>query len=165
MALELFAAIALALSVGGIVYFLRKISGGRLPKTTIPLFAALALVGFAVWGDYSWASRTASALPDRLVVVDEISQSNLWRPWSFIFPVSERFVAADIGGAQRNENDPGKVRVELYYMERRVPARRQTVVIDCSAKAAAPDAGDNATQLRDRVCAAVAMPETAPSAG
>lgn len=165
MALELIAAIALALSVGGIVYLIRKLSGGRLPKATIPLVAALALVSFAVWGDYSWASRTASALPDRLVVVDEIGQSNVWRPWSFVLPVTERFVAADIGGAQRNENDPSKVRVELYYMERRVPAQRQTIVVDCSADAGTAETGETASRLRDRVCNAVPMANAATGAG
>ncbi|EAU43029.1 hypothetical protein FP2506_09306 [Fulvimarina pelagi HTCC2506] len=155
MALELFAAIALALSVGGIVYVLRKISGGRLPKTTIPVVAALSLVSFAIWGDYSWASRTASALPDRFVVIDEVGQSNIWRPWSFLFPVTERFVAVDLGGAQRNSNDPNKVLVELYYMERRIPAERQSIVVDCGFETAAPTEANQTGRLRELVCASV----------
>ncbi|MDY8107689.1 hypothetical protein U0C82_00820 [Fulvimarina sp. 2208YS6-2-32] len=162
MILELLAAIALALSVGGLVVFLRKLSGGRLPKTAIPVMAALALVGFAVWGDYTWAARTASALPDRLVVVDKVSQSNVWRPWSFVFPVAERFVAADVGGARRNANDPDAVRVDLYFLERRVPAERQTVVMDCGAATppgtdgkAVGDEADRAGRVQDLVCSQV----------
>ncbi|MER0237637.1 hypothetical protein [Fulvimarina sp. MAC8] len=165
MALELFAAIALAVSVGGIIYFLRKVSGGRLPKTAIPVMAALALVSFAIWGDYSWSSRTSSALPDRFVVIDEVGQSNFWRPWSFAFPVAERFVAADIGGAERNESDPDKVRVELYYMERRIPAKRQTVVIDCGSVPSNPGEAGDAARLQSLVCEAVSGPDEGSRSG
>ncbi|RFC63047.1 hypothetical protein DYI37_13990 [Fulvimarina endophytica] len=133
MLFELVAAITLALGIGGLAYGLRRISGGRLPKTVIPVAAALALVAFAIWGDYSWASRTASALPARVVVVDELGESNVWRPWSYLFPVTERLVALDEGSVRPEANDSGLVRADLYFIERRQAARKSTISVDCAS--------------------------------
>lgn len=131
MAYELIAAIVLAIGVGGMVVLLRKMSGGRIPKTTLPIAIALALIGFAVWGDYSWASRTQGALPDRLTVVDEQTESNMWRPWTYLVPLTERMIVVDTGSVRRNPAMPGTALVDFFFFERRLPTRQLPVLVDC----------------------------------
>ena len=131
MALELIAAIALALGTAGIVILLRKLSGGRIPKIMLPASVAIALVSFAVWGDYSWSARTVAAMPERVSLVETVSHSNAWRPWTYAFPVTERFVAADMGGLRRNGETPDLVLVDLLFIERRMDTRRQPVLVNC----------------------------------
>ncbi|MEE2949664.1 MAG: hypothetical protein VYD57_00150 [Pseudomonadota bacterium] len=137
MALELIAAITLAFGVAGLVLLARKLSGGRIPKIALPASIACALIAFAIWGDYSWASRTEGALPERLTVIDELPQSNLWRPWTYVVPVTERIVAVDRGGAMRNEALPGTVLVDLVFMERRAATRQLPMLVDCQGNRSA----------------------------
>jgi hypothetical protein len=60
MFLELIAAFAAAFVAAGIVLAVNMATGGRLPRWAMPVAAGAAMLGYAVWSEYSWFARTRS---------------------------------------------------------------------------------------------------------
>ena len=132
MALELIAAIALGLGAAGIALLVVRLSRSRVSRTIVPVAAAAAMFGYSMWSDYSWAERTQEALPDSFVVTSRFADSSPLRPWTYLFPVVERFSAVDGGAIGRNPNHPGVVLVDVFLMTRRMPVGRLAQFVDCA---------------------------------
>lgn len=103
MLLEFFAAIVAAVAVAGLVLLVGKLgrTTGRwsLPKWPVPAAAGLAMLGFAIWNEYSWFSRTRAELSADMVVASAPEESMPYRPWTYLFPMVTRFIAVDRGAA------------------------------------------------------------------
>ncbi|MBJ7539293.1 hypothetical protein [Marinomonas transparens] len=128
---ELIATIFAGMGGAGIALFFRKISKQKAPKWLVPVFAGIAMLGFQIQGEYDWFDHQTSLLPDGVVVVKTIQEEAPWRPWSYIYPQTLRFMAADVANAAKNEVDPNLVLVDLYFFERRQTAKRVPQIVDC----------------------------------
>jgi hypothetical protein len=128
---ELIATITSGLGAAGVVLLLRHLSGGRLPKGLVPTAAGAAMVAFVIWNDYSWFERTSGGLPDRVEVIAMHSDSAAWRPWTYVFPLTERFTAIDRGSMRQNDQAPGITMVDVLLFARRAPVTTVPMMIDC----------------------------------
>jgi len=131
MLIELIATLALGAAVAGIVLLLSRLSASKLPRSFAPIAAAVAMIGFQVWSEYAWYDRTSSALPSGIKVTEQYSQSVPWRPWTYLLPQVNRFVAVDVETARRNPNQPGRVMAEVFLFARFMPTVTVPQLVDC----------------------------------
>jgi hypothetical protein len=128
---EFVATVFAGLGAAGIALLLRKVSRQRAPRWIIPVFAGAAMLAFQVHSEYSWYPYQASRLPSGVVVVKTVEQQAVWRPWSYLYPQTLRFIAADVANASVNTQNAELKLVDLYFFERRATARRVPVVLHC----------------------------------
>ena len=140
MLFEFIATMAAAFGMAGlalIITHFSKLAGKRAPKWLIPLFAAIGIFAFQINQEYSWYGQQVRELPEGVEVV-KVAQSRQWfRPWSYAKPQILRFIAADIGNASVQIDNPDVHLVNLYLFERRRSVEKVTQVIDCKAPARA----------------------------
>ncbi|KKO49137.1 hypothetical protein VT06_07775 [Arsukibacterium sp. MJ3] len=134
---ELIATIFAGLGAAGIALGIRFISRNKAPRWLIPVFAALGMLGFQVQSEYNWYQHQASLLPEGVVVVRTVEQQAFWRPWSYVYPQTLRFIAADIANAAPNQRNNAIWLVDLYFFERRLSAKRVPQVVHCQQQARA----------------------------
>jgi len=134
---ELVATVFAGLGGAGIALLIRKLSKQAAPKWLVPAFAGLCMLGFQVQGEYDWYDHQTGLLPTGVVVVKAVEEKAIWRPWSYVFPQTTRFIAADVANSAQNKIDPNLILVDLYFFERRSAAKRVPQVIDCVQSARA----------------------------
>lgn len=106
---------------------------GRDVRWLIPASAGAAMLGFTMWNDYTWFSRTAGALPDSFVVTSRVESSQAIQPWTLVAPMVSRFAAVDPTTARRHPAHPAMAMVDLFLLERYAPTRVSTQMVDCAA--------------------------------
>ncbi|WP_114965394.1 hypothetical protein [Alkalilacustris brevis] len=132
MLLELIATVVMGFAAAGCVLILNWILGGRLPKWLIPLAAGAGMIGFIVWSEYSWSSRIIDTLPEEVSVVSQNEVRNWYRPWTYIWPLTNRMTLVDHRFDRRNEAFPDHVLTAVVLMGRWEPGRQVPVVFDCA---------------------------------
>lgn len=132
MAFELIAAISAGFALAGIALLLRVLTRRRLPAWIVPVAAGAGMLGFAVWSEYSWYSRTVASLPDGVVVARAQTESALWRPWTHVRPVVTRFSAVDTRTSRTNAEAPGQVLATVLLVGRWRPVVSLPVLFDCA---------------------------------
>jgi len=106
-----------------------KLAHREMPKWLTPAAAGLAMLLASVWGEYRWFADASARLPATAQVVSANESSAPWRPWTYLWPVTTRFVALD--GANRTRPAPGVVAANLYLVARWQPVQPVTVAYDC----------------------------------
>ncbi|MEN6671269.1 hypothetical protein AAJP47_12930 [Psychrobacter sp. B38] len=140
MLYEFIATIAAGFGLAGIaliITHLSKLAGKKAPKWLIPLFAAIGIFGFQIQQEYSWFDQQVTQLPEGVQVVKKIEESTWFRPWTYVKPQILRFIAADIGNATVQVDNPDVYLVNLYLFERRRNVQKVPQVINCNAPARA----------------------------
>lgn len=137
MFLELIATFAAGAGAAGVVLVLNMVTKGRLPRWVMPVAAGAAMIGVAIANEVSWGSRTIAALPEGVVVVEEIRETAWYRPWSYIVPPTVRIVALDTRSIRVNPGASEVVLVDLYLFARWRPSARIPQLVDCLAGARA----------------------------
>jgi hypothetical protein len=132
MFLELIATFVIGLGAAGMVMLLNKALRGRLPRWLIPAAAGFSMLGFSVWSEYSWYGRTAASLPDEVVIAWSNEESAPWKPWTYLFPQTTRFVAVDTGTIRTNATLPDQRMVDLFLLGRWAAGRQVRIVLDCA---------------------------------
>lgn len=166
MFLELVAVIVAGLGAGGIMLLLSRLVPGRLPRWLIPVAAGAAMLAASISLEYTWYPRTAGTLPDGLAVAESVQRAALWRPWTYLAPITDRFVAVDTASLQANRIEDQLWMADLYFYGRWQTVQAVEVMVDCAtARRADPALGDGSPPVwRDvgpddpvvaTVCAAV----------
>ena len=132
MFLEFIATVFMGLGIAGIALLANKALRGCLPKWIVPASAGIAMIAFSIWSEYAWFPRTAASLPEPVVVAWRNSESAPWKPWTYVFPHTTRFVAVDTGAIRTNDAQPGQRMVDLYLMGRWAAGRQVRVLLDCA---------------------------------
>lgn len=132
---ELIATVVAGLGGAGIALILRNISANKAPRWLIPVFAGATMLGFQIHSEYTWFEHQASLLPSGVVVVKTVQEQAAWRPWSYLYPQTLRFIAADVNNAAENQLNNQIMLVDLYFFQRRATARRVPVVLHCQQHA------------------------------
>ncbi|WP_447928040.1 hypothetical protein [Vreelandella sp. EE27] len=115
---HLVAAVFAALAAAGVGLILRKLSRGRLPKWIVPVMAGLGMLGYQIHVEYSWFDHKKAQLPASTEVVDSATGTEIWRPWTFFFPMTTRFSVIDQQSIQRSGENAELAEFMLYHFER-----------------------------------------------
>lgn len=138
MGLELLAAIISAVTFGGMAHLVWRLTGRRLPRWIVPAAAALGLIGFTIWSEYSWFGRVSSKLPAGVEVVWSETRVNGLRPWTHLFPLTTRFIALDTREMAVHPGNAALRTAPIYEIERWTPPRDAMMVFDCAARRQLP---------------------------
>ncbi len=138
MFLELIAAVSAAVAAAGLALLVNKLTGGRLPKWAMPMAAAVAMLSFAIVMEYSWFERTTADFPEGVEVTTVHEARGFWRPWTYVYPLVDRFVAVERASIRTNDSVPDQRLVDLLFFGRWQPLRTVPMVFDCGAARGAP---------------------------
>ena len=101
------------------------------PGWIYPAVIGATMIGFQIYADYSWFSRTAAGLPPTMVVTDTYAGTSPLKVWSYAIPIVDRFRVVDTASVKRNPAVPDLVIADVHLVTR----FRQTVttrqVFDC----------------------------------
>lgn len=147
MVIHMIAFLGIGAAVFAFVYAIRHLSGWRLPSWWMPAAAGVAMLGYSVWAEYSWAGRTAEALPEGVAVVWQGGETVGYRPWTLVFPAASRLIALDRRAPLRHEAQPGVVILPVFLVARWQPTATMTMAFDCigGRQAELGEAGDFGT--------------------
>jgi hypothetical protein len=131
MLLDYFATFAAGLGFAALVFALRHLLKGRLPRWLVPFSLGAGMLLFSVWNEYSWYERTTRELPDQVVILSSPADQVWYRPWTYLFPVSTRFMAFDGTSMIVSEVKPTLRRADILVVERWTPTTRIPLAFDC----------------------------------
>ena len=137
MFFELIATFAAGIAAAGLALVAGHLSGGRLPRWIIPLAAGGAMLGYAVWSEYSWAGRTTAGLPEGVEVLVTVTETRPWKPWTYVVPQTTRIMALDRAGVQTNPDAPDVQLADLYFFARWTPPAKRPQLVNCTTPARA----------------------------
>lgn len=134
---ELLATVFAGLGAAGIALAVRALTRRRLAAWSIPVCAGGAMLGFQIYSEYTWFSHQQSLLPDDVVVVRQVKETAPWRPWSYLYPQTVRFIAVRVGEGAINQVNRDLVLADVFLFERRMAARQVPQIFHCEAAARA----------------------------
>jgi hypothetical protein len=138
MFLELVATFIAGIGGAGLMMLINRLTGRRLPKWLIPVAAGGAMLAATISSEYGWYDRTIDTLPEGFSVVQTVESRALYRPWTYVKPFTERFVALDEAALRTNQNLPDMRMADLYFYGRWAPLNKMTVMADCLKNRRAP---------------------------
>jgi len=138
MLFEIIIVICAAFAVCGVVLILARLLRLRLPKATIPVVAAIAIVASTAWLRYTWADRAAASLPDGLSVVAKLPHSSILEPWTMVRPRAGSLMILDGRETMRHPDYPNLAVVSLLLVEPNAETLKSQHVVDCAKRRRAP---------------------------
>lgn len=148
MFLELIAVFMAGFAGAGVMLILSKLSGGRLPRWLVPVGAGAAMLATGISSEYSWYGRTTANLPEGLTVAQSIQSSAVWRPWTYVAPMTDRFVAVDTSSLRANADTADLFMADIYFFGRWKPVKSVEIMVDCAGlRRADPVLGDGSAPL------------------
>lgn len=138
MFFEMVATLVSGFAGAGVVLLLNKISGGRLPKWVMPVGAGLAMISTTIANEYAWYDRTQATLPEGMVVIHTVEKQTFYRPWTYVRPFTERFIALDEPSVRTHDARPSMRMVDVYFLGRWSAPEKMVMLADCDAGKRAP---------------------------
>ncbi len=135
---EMVATLVAGFAGAGIVLLLNKLTRGRLPKWAMPAGAALCMIVATAANEYGWYNRTKQTLPEGLKVIQTVENQSFYRPWTYISPFVERFIAVDEPSLRTHAEKPYLRMVDTYFLGRWSAPEKMVVLADCDAGKRAP---------------------------
>ncbi|WP_376871469.1 hypothetical protein [Albirhodobacter sp. R86504] len=105
----------------------RKLRGTALPKWAMPAAAGVAMLGYTVYAEYRWFPDLAAKLPAQTVIAQQVESRMIYRPWTFLVPLTTRFIALD-----RIVPEGDFRRADLLLIARWKAPLQVPVVFDCA---------------------------------
>jgi hypothetical protein len=129
---------------------LRHLSRGSLPKWMVPAAAGVGMLGFAIWNEYTWFDRVTAALPAQVILVSAPQDRAVYRPWTYIVPLTTRFVALDRTSMVLSQGNADLRVASAVVVQRWTATQRVPMAFDCVAAKRADlfegaSLGDNGT--------------------
>ncbi|MGB0684485.1 MAG: hypothetical protein ACPGOV_17410 [Magnetovibrionaceae bacterium] len=142
MFFNLIATFAMGFVVGGILFAVFRLFRLNAPRWVVPACAGLSMIAFGGWNEYTWYDRTASGLPDHILVAETIGTTSKFQPWTLVVPRIDRFIAVDTAKAKRHGERTNLVMTESILMDRYDGVLVLFTIFDCRAgRQAAVDPG------------------------
>lgn len=129
---ELLGVVFAGVAAGGVASLARRFLPVA-PRWLVPVGAGGAMLLTAVSLEYSWFGRTTAGLPDRVAVAMTNQSRAPWRPWTYVAPYTDRFVAVDQGSVLTHAEAPGTRIADVLLFGRWNPPRRVRAAFDCEA--------------------------------
>lgn len=105
--------------------------GRRLPRWMLPVLIGSSMITYSIWNEYSWFGRITAQLPPAVAVVGQGQRSDVWAPWTYLWPVTTRFIAMDTRNRVASNQLPGLIVTEILLVERWQPTRKVQLAFDC----------------------------------
>lgn len=134
MFFELIAVVLAGVGAAGIVMLINRTTGGALPKWAVPIAAGGAMIAATIASEYGWYDRTTGNMPEGMTVVATAESTAFYRPWTYVVPYVDRFVAVDVATARTNDKQPGWKLADVYYYQRWAAINKHPVMADCPGK-------------------------------
>jgi hypothetical protein len=133
MLLEFLAIIIAGVGAGGVARLADVMTGRRLlPDWIIPAAVGAGMLFTVIYLEYSWPERAAGSMPEGTEIATFNQQTAWYRPWSFVWPLSNRLIAVDHRVTQRHPAHPDLVLTGVILRERWAPAFGFQSVFDCA---------------------------------
>lgn len=143
MFLELIGVIFAGLGGAGVMMLITRLTGNRLPKWIIPVAAGAAMLATTISSEYSWYARTSGNMPEALNVVQTVESTAVYRPWTYLVPYIDRFVAVDQDNIRPNADQPDLFLADLYFFGRWSTVQAVEIMVNCATgQRADPALGD-----------------------
>lgn len=134
MLMQFIAAITAGVAGGLLAFALRHMSKGRAPKWLIPIFAGGAMLAATISMEYGWYDRTRANLAEDVIVASTVQGTTFYRPWTYLFPMTERFIAVDMQTVRTNNAIQEQIRANVWLFDRTRGTSRLEVLFDCAGK-------------------------------
>lgn len=134
MIIDFVGAFATGFGLMGVVLLLNRLTGQRLGRWVYPATVALGMVGFTVWAEYTWPTRTVDGSP-QMRLASHNAQSVIYRPWTYIWPQITRLIAVDQSQTHIHPEQPQLVMTQVVLLGRWEPIRVAGIVFDCANNA------------------------------
>jgi len=151
---HLVAAASAGLGAAGIALLLRTLSGKRLPRWIIPVCAGLGLLAYQINYEYDWYGNKRQQLPESARVVSTEKSRMLWRPWTYLYPLTTAFSVVDRDNLVKSRaNGERLVEFILYRfeMQYRDVLTHHAYLMNCSTRESVPLVGDSRQPDLDRL--------------
>lgn len=132
MFITFLAVIFAGFGAAGIVMLLRTAMKDRVPKWATPVAAGLGMIAATIGSEMSWYSSTAEAMPEGFEVIATRERQQWFRPWTYVSPYIDSFVALDEAGIRENDAAPGMRLLNIYVFTRWQPALEIPAIVDCA---------------------------------
>lgn len=133
MLIDIVAAVSAGVGIAGVILLIRRLSRGRLPAWFIPAGIGMGILSYSVWAEYTWFPRVTGVLPSDVVLLAAPEDRSAIRPWTYIFPVSTRFMALDRTSLKTSEANPSIRLADVMLVERWMTTKRIPIGFDCAA--------------------------------
>jgi len=137
MALELLGSFFVALTLGLLIWALRKRFRG-IPGWLTPVAAGAGLIVTAIYMEYSWFDRVSRALPAQFVVANEETTASPLRPWTYVAPLVNRFTALDGSKLARHPERSELIVAPVFGFARWENPKNALMVFDCAGNRRVP---------------------------
>ena len=150
MLMDFIATAASGVGLGAIMLVLRHLSRGSLPKWVVPAGAGIGMLGFAIWNEYTWFDRVTASLPAEVIVVSAPQDRAIYRPWTYLAPLTTRFVALDRTSMVISQGNADLRVASAVVVQRWTATQRVPMAFDCAGARRADlfegaSLGDNGT--------------------
>ncbi|MGC3871776.1 hypothetical protein ACPF7Z_00715 [Halomonas sp. GXIMD04776] len=146
MVWHLVAAVFAGLGAAGVGLLLRIISGKRLPRWVVPVFAGLGMLAYQVHYEYAWFDDKRARLPETATVVSTDEEQMIWRPWTYLVPLTTAFSVVDQDNLVRSQvNGEALVEFILYQFEKSYQdlVTHRAYLINCATREKLPLTDEN----------------------
>jgi hypothetical protein len=137
MALELLGSLFVALTLGLLVWALRR-RWTDIPRWATPVAAGLGLILTTLWMEYTWFDRVSGALPSDFVVTNPETTASPLRPWTYAIPLVGRFTALDASKLARHPARDALVVAPVFGFARWQNPKNALMVFDCAGQRRVP---------------------------
>ncbi|MEO1543406.1 MAG: hypothetical protein AAFR75_05235 [Pseudomonadota bacterium] len=137
MFFHLVAVAVIGVTAALVVYIFKNQYPRSFPGYVYPIAIGASMLVYNVWAEYSWFSRTASALPAHIKVIRSYDVHSPIQPWTYLIPYKNRFAAVDLSTKRENPKTPGYAIASLILAKRFEPTIELKQIIDCNGKRSA----------------------------
>ncbi len=96
------------------------------------------MISTTIANEYAWYDRTHATLPEGMVVVHTVEKQTFYRPWTYVKPFTERFIALDEPSVRTHDARPSMRMVDVYFLGRWSAPEKMVMLADCDAGKRAP---------------------------
>lgn len=137
MFITLIGTIAAGFMGAGFVLILRFLLKERVPKWAIPIAAGAFMLAATISSEYGWFPNASASLPEGVEVVATREAQAFWRPWTYVTPFVDSFMAMDRETVLINPENGDQRLVDLYLFTRWRATTQLQLAVDCAAGARA----------------------------
>ena len=131
----------MAFAAAGVVMLGFRLAGRRASKAVLLLAAGLGIFAYTQWERYTWASRTAAALPPSMTAVAEVPYDGVLEFWARAIPRTDALVVVDGSATRHNPAYPGVVMTRTLLLAHHAEPLEMRQLVDCPGRRRAPVIG------------------------
>lgn len=143
------ATVLCGLGAAGIALGIRAATRNKAPKWFVPVFAGIGMLGYLIYGEYTWYDHKQTLLPTEAVVVSTESKGIFWRPWSLAYPYVTSFSTVDTDSIARDTSNPNILRFTLYRFEQKITdaVSHRVHLVNCATRELVPIGSDGTPRV------------------